>query len=93
MDFTKWLGKAAGSPRGVSDLERMRSILGMLASRPLAKNASPRAANNRIQGLTVNISRTECDSTDLEAAHSILDRDGQAGREVSLPKAGWSKTD
>jgi hypothetical protein len=29
MDFTKWLEKAGGSPREVSDRHRIRSILGM----------------------------------------------------------------
>jgi len=29
MDFTKWLEKAGGSPREVSDRHKIRSILGM----------------------------------------------------------------
>ena len=32
-DFTKWLEKTGGSPREVSDRHRIRSILGMPASR------------------------------------------------------------
>jgi hypothetical protein len=33
QDFTKWLEKAGGSPREVSDRNRIRSILGMAVSR------------------------------------------------------------
>ena len=33
MDFTKWLERAGGSPRDVSDHQGIRSILGMPASR------------------------------------------------------------
>ena len=33
MDFTKWLERAGGSPREVSDRHRIRSILGMLVPR------------------------------------------------------------
>lgn len=33
MDFTKWLERAGGSPREVSDRQRVRSILGMPVSR------------------------------------------------------------
>ena len=33
MDFTKWLERAGGSPREVSDRHRIRSILGMPVSR------------------------------------------------------------
>jgi hypothetical protein len=29
MDFTKWIERAGGSPREVSDRHRIRSILGM----------------------------------------------------------------
>ena len=32
-DFTKWLEKAGGSPRDVSQRHRIRSILGMPVSR------------------------------------------------------------
>jgi hypothetical protein len=32
-DFTKWLDRTGGSPREVSDRQRMRSILGMSVSR------------------------------------------------------------
>ena len=33
MDFTKWLERAGGSPREVSDRHRIRSMLGMLLTR------------------------------------------------------------
>jgi hypothetical protein len=33
MDFTKWLERAGGSPREVSDRQRIRSILGMPIAR------------------------------------------------------------
>lgn len=33
QDFTKWLEKAGGSPREVTDRNRIRSILGMPVSR------------------------------------------------------------
>jgi hypothetical protein len=33
MDFTKWLEKNGGSPREVSDRQKIRSILGMPVSR------------------------------------------------------------
>jgi hypothetical protein len=33
MDFTKWLDRAGGSPREVSDRHRIRSILGMPVTR------------------------------------------------------------
>jgi hypothetical protein len=33
MDFTKWIERAGGSPREVSDRQRIRSILGMPISR------------------------------------------------------------
>jgi hypothetical protein len=33
MDFTKWLERPGGPPREVSDRQRIRSILGMPASR------------------------------------------------------------
>lgn len=33
MDFTKWLERAGGSPREVSDRYKIRSILGMPVSR------------------------------------------------------------
>ncbi len=33
MDFTKWLERKGGSPREVSDRHRIRSILGMQATR------------------------------------------------------------
>jgi hypothetical protein len=32
MDFTKWLERAGGSPREVSDRHRIRAILGMPVS-------------------------------------------------------------
>jgi hypothetical protein len=32
MDFTKWLDRTGGSPREVSDRQRIRSILGMPVS-------------------------------------------------------------
>jgi hypothetical protein len=34
MDFTKWLDKANGSPREMTERKRIRSILGMGASKP-----------------------------------------------------------
>lgn len=34
QDFTKWLERAGGSPREMSDRQRIRSILGMTAPRP-----------------------------------------------------------
>jgi len=33
MDFTKWLDRTGGSPREISDRQRIRSILGMPLSR------------------------------------------------------------
>src|SRR6266403_1229114 len=33
MDFTKWLDRTGGSPREVSDRQRIRSILGIPVSR------------------------------------------------------------
>jgi hypothetical protein len=33
IDFTKWLGRVGGSPREVSDRQRIRSVLGMPISR------------------------------------------------------------
>jgi hypothetical protein len=33
MDFTKWLERAGGSPREVSDRHKIRSIFGMPAPR------------------------------------------------------------
>jgi hypothetical protein len=33
MDFTKWLERAGGSPREVSDRQRIQSILGMPVAR------------------------------------------------------------
>jgi hypothetical protein len=33
MDFTKWLEKRGGSPREMSDRQRIRSILGMPVAR------------------------------------------------------------
>jgi hypothetical protein len=33
MDFTKWVDRTGGSPREISDRQRIRSILGMPASR------------------------------------------------------------
>ena len=33
MDFTKWVDRTGGSPREISDRQRIRSILGMPVSR------------------------------------------------------------
>jgi len=33
MDFTKWVDRTGGSPREMSDRQRIRSILGMSVSR------------------------------------------------------------
>jgi hypothetical protein len=33
MDFTKWVDRTGGSPREMSDRERIRAILGMPAAR------------------------------------------------------------
>jgi hypothetical protein len=33
MDFTKWVDRAGGSPREMSDRQRIRAILGMPAAR------------------------------------------------------------
>jgi hypothetical protein len=33
MDFTKWVDRTGGSPREMSDRQRIRAILGMLTAR------------------------------------------------------------
>jgi hypothetical protein len=38
MDFTKWLERAGGSPREVSDRQRIRSILGIPVSKRRYEN-------------------------------------------------------
>src|SRR6266478_8033325 len=49
MDFTKWLEKNGGSPREVSDRQKIRSILGMPISRYAKSHAAFCFKNRRLR--------------------------------------------